>query len=267
MAKVFIEESTLTNIGNAIRTKKGTTAKIDPANFASEIQAIETAKVQQNKYLEVTSNGSYDVTPDSGYNGIARVMVDVSVSDVSAPDEYESMFRLTLQKSIMVVTIPEKTKAIGSYAFYQCNQLVNVTLNEGLQEIGQYAFSSTAIKSIVMPSTLRTIGRSAFNSCNSLTSVTLNQGLTSINSSFVYCANLTNLVIPASVTTIEGQAFNIGSSSKKATIKMLGTTPPTISTNAFSTSALNKILIPASALSAYSSAANWSNLTSYFETY
>jgi hypothetical protein len=42
MAKVFIEESTLTAIGNAIRNKRGTTTLIDPADFAGEIQAIET---------------------------------------------------------------------------------------------------------------------------------------------------------------------------------------------------------------------------------
>lgn len=42
MAKVFIEESTLTAIGNAIRNKRGITTLIDPADFAGEIEAIET---------------------------------------------------------------------------------------------------------------------------------------------------------------------------------------------------------------------------------
>ena len=42
MAKVFIEDSTLTAIGNAIRNKRGTTDLIDPADFAGEIDAIET---------------------------------------------------------------------------------------------------------------------------------------------------------------------------------------------------------------------------------
>ena len=40
MAKVFIEESTLTATANAIRAKKGTTALIDPAKFANEIESI-----------------------------------------------------------------------------------------------------------------------------------------------------------------------------------------------------------------------------------
>lgn len=41
MAKVFIEESTLANIGNAIRTQKGTSALINPSNMAEEILSIQ----------------------------------------------------------------------------------------------------------------------------------------------------------------------------------------------------------------------------------
>lgn len=40
MAKVWIEESTLINIANAIRRKKGTTELINPSDFATEIDSI-----------------------------------------------------------------------------------------------------------------------------------------------------------------------------------------------------------------------------------
>lgn len=42
MAKVFIQESTLTSIGDAIREKTGTTAKIAPGNMPAKIRSIET---------------------------------------------------------------------------------------------------------------------------------------------------------------------------------------------------------------------------------
>jgi hypothetical protein len=42
MAKVFIEETTLTSIGDAIRDKTGKTDLIDPANMGTEIASIET---------------------------------------------------------------------------------------------------------------------------------------------------------------------------------------------------------------------------------
>lgn len=41
MAKVFIEETTLTAIGDAIRGKTGKTELLDPANMGAEIEAIE----------------------------------------------------------------------------------------------------------------------------------------------------------------------------------------------------------------------------------
>lgn len=42
MAKVFIEETTLTAIGDAIRSKTGKTELIDPANMSTEIASITT---------------------------------------------------------------------------------------------------------------------------------------------------------------------------------------------------------------------------------
>lgn len=42
MGKVFIQESTLTSIADSIRSKKGTTDLIDPANMATEIASITT---------------------------------------------------------------------------------------------------------------------------------------------------------------------------------------------------------------------------------
>lgn len=42
MGKKFISENTLTDIADAIRTKRGTSDPIDPANFATEIASIPT---------------------------------------------------------------------------------------------------------------------------------------------------------------------------------------------------------------------------------
>lgn len=55
MAKVFIEETTLTAIGDAIRGKTGKTDLIDPANMSTEIEAIEAG-----------SGGGYEI-PDEAF--------------------------------------------------------------------------------------------------------------------------------------------------------------------------------------------------------
>lgn len=51
MANVFIEEQVMTDIGEAIRTKDGTTEKILPADMAAKILAIETNKPLDGEYV------------------------------------------------------------------------------------------------------------------------------------------------------------------------------------------------------------------------
>ena len=51
----------LTDVATAIRTKKGTSALINPQNFSSEIASIETG-ITPTGTIEITSNGEKDVT-------------------------------------------------------------------------------------------------------------------------------------------------------------------------------------------------------------
>lgn len=61
MAKTDNLTDFLTGVAGAIRTKKGTTALINPQDFESEIGSIDTAKPEQNKTLTVTENGTQTV--------------------------------------------------------------------------------------------------------------------------------------------------------------------------------------------------------------
>ena len=89
MAKVFIEETTLTAIGDAIRSKTGKTELIDPANMSTEIEAIEagTAKPRLLDY-EITENGVYNIKGseyEADYDGFGVVTVNCP----PAPTDYE----------------------------------------------------------------------------------------------------------------------------------------------------------------------------------
>ena len=68
--------STLTGTANAIRTKKGTSGDIDPANFESEILSIPSGGGSNLGTLNATSNGTY--TPTSPLDGWNEVNVSVS---------------------------------------------------------------------------------------------------------------------------------------------------------------------------------------------
>ena len=67
MAKTDNLTDFLTGVANAIRTKKGTTAKINPQNFETEIGSITTSKPEQEKTAVLSMlSGDQIVSPDSG---------------------------------------------------------------------------------------------------------------------------------------------------------------------------------------------------------
>ena len=59
MSKVFIEDTTLTAIGDAIRGKAGTSDLIDPANMAQEITNLPTGGGIDPSVLTFTGDLSY----------------------------------------------------------------------------------------------------------------------------------------------------------------------------------------------------------------
>ena len=84
MAKVFIQESTLTAIGDAIRGKEGTSELIPVNDMATRISAIETGSDPVINPLEVTANGTYTATDCDGYSPIT-----VNVPQDGAPTDAE----------------------------------------------------------------------------------------------------------------------------------------------------------------------------------
>ena len=83
MAKRFIDESTLTDIADAIREKKGTSDTIDPANFASEIAGITSdgGTVETEEKAVTPTKQTQEVTPAEG-----KYLSKVTVNPI--PDDY-----------------------------------------------------------------------------------------------------------------------------------------------------------------------------------
>ena len=68
----------LTGVANAIRTKKGTSGLINPQDFESEISSIRTEKPEQEKSVSISTNGTTEVTPDTG-KALSKVTVTTNV--------------------------------------------------------------------------------------------------------------------------------------------------------------------------------------------
>lgn len=130
-------------------------------------------------------------------DGVAEI--GVSAFDY---DYYPSVSNVT------ALIVPASVKEIGQYAFYELENLKSVTLNEGLETIGNAAFDNCyKLPSVVMPSTVKTIGWDAFEDCESLESVTLNEGLEYIGEYAFAWSGVKEITVPASVTELPDDVF------------------------------------------------------------
>ena len=113
---------------------------------------------------------------------------------------------------------------------------------------------------------MTSINNNAFRNCKSLTNIVISDSLTQIKGyAFYNCYKLTSLIIPENVTNIETRVFYIGTGINKATIIFKPTTPPTITSNTFDTTTLNKIYVPSASVEAYKTATNWVAFADYIE--
>ena len=75
MAKVLVNESSLTGIANAIRGKNGSTTTYKPSEMAAAITAISGGGEPTIEALSITANGTY--TAPDGVDGYSPVTVNV----------------------------------------------------------------------------------------------------------------------------------------------------------------------------------------------
>ena len=140
----------------------------------------------QNNYFIFTENGDNTYTVSLNDEGKAA-------SEIVIPSVFEGIKInalgtdfLRANTKIEKVTIPGSIKNIPEYSFYNCTNLKQLVLSEGLISIGQYAFAYCALTKLIVPSTCTTIERQAFD----------------------YNRSLYHVYIPSSVATMGPYAFD-----------------------------------------------------------
>lgn len=127
--------------------------------------------------------------PGTGAGQIDLSVLDVEGAGVPAGSEpgIENLLYDNAQKGkdFPKYSIVNNTK-IASQAFYQDSGLTEYTIEDGITEIGEFAFARSNLTSVVIPQGVTKIGYGAF----------------------YHCDDLEEVVIPDSVTEIEAYAFD-----------------------------------------------------------
>ena len=104
-----------------------------------------------------------------GYNVFAECSNLSSVAIFSPSIGYNWFSGNEYIKSLHIGSTVNK---IENYAFWGCVALTEISLSDGLTEIGEGAFGGCRLSELTIPSSVVTIGNFAFIECNGLTSIT-----------------------------------------------------------------------------------------------
>lgn len=87
--------------------------------------------------------------------------------------------------------------------------IVSVTISEGIENLGKYAFSFCGkLTNVVIPNSVKEILEGVFRGCEGLETVTIGESVASIGpSAFSGCRGLLSVTIPSAVKVIEAKAF------------------------------------------------------------
>lgn len=112
----------------------------------------------------------------------------------------------TLVQGCKNSTIPEDTKIIGNYAFYDVN-ITEIRIPDKVTTIGEYAFYNTPITSLDLGS-VKTINNIAFSKIR-ITTLTLPDSVISVSvSAFSGCTSLEEITMSKNITNTAGYCFS-----------------------------------------------------------
>lgn len=149
MANVLIEESTMSNIANAIRSKTGKSDLILPKNMASEIGKIEAM-------------GNNDELLNS--------VINKSVTDIIINTNVGSYTFFDCGK--INPTFGDNCSRIGAYAFQNCGGLAEINTNKVTIILGNAFMGLNKLAKAILPNVVE-LNNGVFANCKNLITLAL----------------------------------------------------------------------------------------------
>lgn len=112
--------------------------------------------------------------------------------------------------AIRKVVVEDEVTSIGSYAFYNLNNLTSAVIGKSVTIINGDAFyDCDNLKSVVLSDGVTRVGSLAFGECYSLTEINLPDSITYLDGYvFRNCSSLTSITLPKDITIIKRDTFN-----------------------------------------------------------
>lgn len=297
MSKVFIEESTLSSIGNAIRQKTGKSELISPGNMPTEIASITSGSSGTGgddvvrQLLDGSFSGEYVNNDITTFR--ANAFSNTKVTKIDCPNVTlipQSLAEFC--RELVEVNLPMATYSHSS-SFYGCEKLKILNL-PNFEDAGDYfLYLSKSIEYLNLPllikcgsngfgylekltnldvPALRDIGLYSFQKCSSLTEITLPELVClSGQGAFQGCNKLKKVDLPIFGNTsyeysnkdgqIQANTFNLCSSLDTLILRNNSEKATLMSKSAFANtpiaSGTGYIYVPAELIDEYKTATNW----------
>ena len=159
-------------------------------------------------------NGEYDVFHQrrKSTRNITKLSVDPANPYLKAVDTFVySKDGKTLYAELgthNAVTIPEGVEVIGAYAFDSLAFLFDAVLPESLKIVGEKAFARSGIKKVSFGPNVKRIGAGAYEICQNLTTAVFADGLEEIGAKAFLGCPIGSVRLPASVRALGAESFN-----------------------------------------------------------
>lgn len=143
-------------------------------------------------YLYNVNNATNEITV-TGLTEYGKTLTTITIPDsINGKSVVALAGTFKDNHTIKNVQLPATLKTIGEMTFYGAENLLTVSISEGVTEIDDSAFMlCSSLTSIKLPYSLEKIGKSVFKQCTSLKSIILHEALTSLGKeAFANCTSL-----------------------------------------------------------------------------
>ncbi len=114
-------------------------------------------------------NSRGDISAGSGNQG--KIDLETAINDAEVPENNVIFDNAQKGRDFPKYTVVGNK--IASQAYYQDHTITEYTIEDGITEIGDFAFARSSIGAIVIPEGVEKIGYGAFYHCDNLTDVTI----------------------------------------------------------------------------------------------